>query len=143
MKNLDETPPHGYIPPGPIEAQPWEGGYCQPETRQEAFAAVLQGVTMGAYDERMVSWLVGWDDPTCRAVASLMWRCRIAGAAELAARRDAGDAERCAQCGGSITPYTDPYDGETTRWRHVRIPDAVAEFLDADHGAEPRRGGDL
>jgi hypothetical protein len=48
MKNLDDSPPHGYIPPGPIEAQPWEGGYCQPETRQKAFAAVLRGVTTGA-----------------------------------------------------------------------------------------------
>jgi hypothetical protein len=28
--------------------------FCPPEIRQAAFAAVLQGVHMGAYDERMV-----------------------------------------------------------------------------------------
>jgi len=79
--------PHPYIPPGPVETAPYLG-YCQPETRQAAFAAVLRGVPMGAYDTRMVSWLVGWDDLTCRTIASLMWRCRVAGAAHLAARLD-------------------------------------------------------
>lgn len=34
----------------------------------------------------MVEWLIGWDDPTCRTLASIMWRCRLAGAGELAAR---------------------------------------------------------
>lgn len=79
--------PHSYIPAGPLEAAP-HPGFCQPEIRQEAFAAALQGVLMGAYDTRMVNWLVGWDDPTCRAIASLMWRCHLAGAAHLAARLD-------------------------------------------------------
>jgi len=77
--------PHPYIPPGPVETVPFQG-YCQPEVRQEAFAAVLAGVPMGAYDIRMVSWLVSWDDPTCRTIASLMHRCRLAGAAQLTAR---------------------------------------------------------
>ena len=40
-----------------------------------------KGVETGAYDRRIVAWLTGWDDSTCRAVASLMWRCRLAGAA--------------------------------------------------------------
>jgi hypothetical protein len=79
--------PHPYIPPGPVETAPYSG-YCQPEIRQAAFAAVLQGIPIGAYDQRMVSWLVGWDDPTCRTFASLMWRCRLAGTAELTARLD-------------------------------------------------------
>ena len=42
-------PPHSYIPAGPVEAAPYEG-YCPPEMRQEAFAAVLEGVELGAYD---------------------------------------------------------------------------------------------
>jgi hypothetical protein len=95
MDNVDDeqpctkppAPPHPYIPLGPVETAPY-GGYCQPETRQTAFAAVLQGVENGAYDERIVSWLVGWDDPTCRTITSLMWRCRVAGAAYLLARLD-------------------------------------------------------
>jgi hypothetical protein len=72
-------PPHGYIPAGPVEAAPYEG-YCPPEVRQEAFAAVLEGVETGAYDLRIITWLTGWDDPTCRTIASLLWRCRLAGA---------------------------------------------------------------
>jgi hypothetical protein len=79
--------PHQYIPPGPVEIAPYLG-FCQPETRQAAFAAVLQGVDMGAHDVRIFDWLVGWDDPTCRTIASLMWRCRLAGTARLAGRLD-------------------------------------------------------
>ncbi|HEX3963826.1 MAG TPA: hypothetical protein VHZ03_45490 [Trebonia sp.] len=77
--------PHPHIPSGPVGTAPYLG-YCQPGVRQEAFAAVLAGVQMGAYDTQMINWLVGWDDPTCRTIASLMWRCRLAGAAHLAAR---------------------------------------------------------
>jgi hypothetical protein len=95
MQNLDDGrpgtkppgTPHEYIPDGPVETGPYLG-FCQPEIRQQAFAAVLQGVPMGAYDVRMVNWLVGWDDPTCRTIASLMWRSRLAGAAHLLARLD-------------------------------------------------------
>jgi hypothetical protein len=74
-------PPHAYIPAGPAGAAPYLG-YCPPEVRQEAFAAVLEGFELGAYDTRIVNWLAGWDDPTCRTIASLMWRCRLAGRAE-------------------------------------------------------------
>ncbi len=78
---------HPYIPDGPVETAPYLG-YCQPETRQAAFAAVLADVPMGAYDTQVINWLVGWDDTTCRTVASLMHRCRLAGAAQLSARLD-------------------------------------------------------
>jgi hypothetical protein len=71
-------PPHAYIPAGPVEAAPYDG-YCPPEVRREAFAAVLDGVETGAYDLRIVAWLTQLDDTTCRTIASLMWRCRLAG----------------------------------------------------------------
>jgi hypothetical protein len=77
--------PDDYVPDGPVGTAPYKG-FCPPEIRREACAAVLEGVHMGAYDERMIEWLIGWDDPTCRTIASLMWRCRLAGAAGLAAR---------------------------------------------------------
>lgn len=86
---IDDRPPHDYIPaPGPIGAAPWQGGYALPETRSGAFRAVLAGVDLGAYDSRIIAWLAGLDDPTCRTVASLIWRARLAAAAELAARLD-------------------------------------------------------
>ena len=53
----DGDPPHDYVPAGPVETAPYLG-YCPPEVRQEAFAAVLEGVGLGAYDERMIAWLV-------------------------------------------------------------------------------------
>ncbi len=74
-------PPHAYILTGPVEAAPYLG-YRPPEVRQEAFSAVLEGVELGAYDMQIVNWLTGWDDPTCRTIASLMRRCRLAGRAE-------------------------------------------------------------
>jgi hypothetical protein len=75
------NPPHAYIPAGPVEAAPYLG-YCPPEVRQEAFSALLEGVELGAYDTQIVNSLTGWDDPTCRTLASLMWRCRLAGRKE-------------------------------------------------------------
>ena len=74
-------PPHAYIPAGPVEAAPYEG-YCPPEVRREAFAAVLEGVEMGAYDSGSSNVADRWDDPTCRTIASLLWRCRLAGRKE-------------------------------------------------------------
>jgi hypothetical protein len=75
------TPPHEYIPDGPVEAAP-PGGYCPPAIRQQALAAALEGVETGAYDRRTVAWLTQLDDTTCRTIASLLWRCRLAGGAE-------------------------------------------------------------
>ena len=49
------TPPHEYIPAGPVGTAPYLG-YCPPEVRQEAFCAVLEGVVMGAYDRRIIAW---------------------------------------------------------------------------------------
>lgn len=77
--NPSAAVPHSYVPQGPIESAP-QMGFQPREVRRDAFAAILGGVELGEYDRRMVAWLtdVG-DDPTCRAFASLMWRCRVAG----------------------------------------------------------------
>jgi hypothetical protein len=70
-----DVPPHPYVPAGPVEGEPG-GGYQPPEVRREAFAAVLKGVPLGAYEQQHIEWLVGLDDSTCRTLASLMWRLR-------------------------------------------------------------------
>jgi hypothetical protein len=70
--------PHAYIPAGPIETAP-TGPFQPADVHLEAFDAVLAGVDMGAYDHRIIAWLAGLDDTTCRTVASLLWRCRQAG----------------------------------------------------------------
>ena len=86
------TAPHEYVPDGPVETAPL-AGYCRPEIRREAFAAVLEGVETGAYDQRIVAWLAQLDDTTCRTIASLMWRCRCAGAARGSVALAPADAE--------------------------------------------------
>lgn len=72
------TPPHEYIPAGPLQDAP-SGGYRELAIRLDAFEDVLAGVDIGTYDEKIVVWLAGLDDTTCRTVASLLWRCRLAG----------------------------------------------------------------
>jgi hypothetical protein len=70
--------PLEYIPAGPLEVAP-SGPFQPPPVRLAAFEAVLRGVEHGAYDHRILDWLAGLDDTTCRTVASLLWRCREAG----------------------------------------------------------------
>ena len=36
-------------------------------------------VSTAPYDNKVLGWLAGLDDPTYRTVASLLWRCRLAG----------------------------------------------------------------
>ena len=38
----------------------------------------FDGIPFGAYDERMLSWLAGWDVPTVGTVVSLLHRARAA-----------------------------------------------------------------
>lgn len=72
------TPPHDYVPPGPLDRAP-RGPFQEPRVRLEALAAVLASVGLGAYDQRLITWLTDLDDPTCQGFASIMWRCRQAG----------------------------------------------------------------
>lgn len=38
----------------------------------------LAGIPLGTYDERILTWLAGWDVPTVGTVASLLHRARAA-----------------------------------------------------------------
>jgi hypothetical protein len=60
--------------------------YEEPEECRAALLAALHGVPLGAYDERILTWLTEWDVPTVAAVISLLWRVRDA-----AARQDRGE----------------------------------------------------
>jgi hypothetical protein len=48
------------------------------EERRAALLAALDGVQLGAYDQRILHWLAGWDVPVVAAVVSLLWRARHA-----------------------------------------------------------------
>lgn len=62
------------VPPGPINKAP---GGCSP---RDVLAAVLHeplaDIELGTYDERILTWLAGWDDPTVMTIASLLHRAR-------------------------------------------------------------------
>jgi len=48
------------------------------QERQASLRAALHGVPLGAYDERILPWLAGWEIPTVATVVSLLWRVRQA-----------------------------------------------------------------
>jgi hypothetical protein len=66
------------IPAGPIDTEPI--GF-RPSREQEAILRDLlaaAGVELGAYDERIVAWLAGWEWSTVAVIAS--WIVRAATA---------------------------------------------------------------
>jgi hypothetical protein len=67
-----------HLSDGPIEAEPPDSPE-PPDVRLDVLAAVLDGVETAPYDDKVLGWLAGLDDPTYRTVASLLWRCRQAG----------------------------------------------------------------
>lgn len=65
-----------YAPVEPLHREP-EGAYVHPEVREAALRAALRGVELGAYDERIVAWMVRlFDDSTMRTIVSLIERAR-------------------------------------------------------------------
>lgn len=47
--------------------------------RRAALLAAVGGVVLGAYDERILTWLAGWEVSTVAVVVSLLWRaCQAA-----------------------------------------------------------------
>jgi hypothetical protein len=83
------------IPSGPLEREP-AGPFIGQQERVALLDQALDGVICGAYDRRIIEWLVGWDASTVRTIASLIMRARRAEAAQVAAdlaglRRPGGD----------------------------------------------------
>ncbi|HZO67771.1 MAG TPA: hypothetical protein VFB74_22465 [Kribbellaceae bacterium] len=67
-----------YVSVGPLESEP-PGGYVASPLREAALRDALRDVTLGAYDERIIGWMVGFfDDSTMRTVVSLIERARLA-----------------------------------------------------------------
>ncbi|OHV56153.1 hypothetical protein [Pseudofrankia sp. BMG5.36] len=58
---------------GPIEHEP---PLIALGDRGPVLRRALAGVTLGAFDERVVTWLTGWDSPTVVTLASLIHRAR-------------------------------------------------------------------
>ena len=86
---LDRTPVSVHAP-----FVSYPGGqyhYEDIQERQAALRAALEGAPLGAYDERILHWLAGWEVPTVATVVSLLGRARHAAAARQA-HRDGGES---------------------------------------------------
>jgi hypothetical protein len=58
--------------------------------RHAALLAALEGIELGAYDDRILRWLARWDVPVVAAVISLLWRVRHAEGTQQA-HQDGGE----------------------------------------------------
>lgn len=65
---------------GPIDECPWS--VLRHEDFPAAVAEAFAGVELGAYDQRIIDWMIRmWDQPTMATVVSLVIRARRAGGA--------------------------------------------------------------
>jgi hypothetical protein len=71
------------VRPGPPAVQRRSPGARRARVR-EALDAALHGAMLGGRDRQFLSRLVHWDKRNAATVASLLWRARLAGRAEVA-----------------------------------------------------------
>lgn len=64
------------VPTGPVHAEPL--GYHPPPVREQIIRSALAGVELGAWDERTITWLAGWDWATVATIVSWIERARTA-----------------------------------------------------------------
>ncbi|MGB6162062.1 MAG: hypothetical protein WBF75_05750 [Pseudonocardiaceae bacterium] len=65
------------VPNGPVQVAPL--GFVPAVEQARILAEVLAGVELGAWDQRMVAWLAGWDAATVLTIASWIVRAREMG----------------------------------------------------------------
>jgi len=77
----ESRPPGGR--PRPAAAPRQSRGPCR-ATIRDTLDAALRGIALAGRDRQFLSRLVHWDKRNAAAVASLLWRARLAGRAEAA-----------------------------------------------------------
>jgi hypothetical protein len=69
---------HAVVPPGPGFAV-----LSAAQNRELLVRACSEaGVSLGAFDARILSWLSGFEDSACAVIAGLVWRAHAAGREE-------------------------------------------------------------
>jgi hypothetical protein len=66
------------VPTAPIGAAPT--ALASRDEWREVLSDVLDGLPVGAWDERMLDWVAGWDAATVLTIASWIVRIRAQGA---------------------------------------------------------------
>jgi len=74
---MARQPGAGRVPEGPVEVPP--AGCVSGAVQARILAGVLAGIELGAWDQRILSWLAGLDASTVLTVASWIARSRAAG----------------------------------------------------------------
>lgn len=74
---MARRPGAGRVPAGPVEVPP--AGCVSGAVQAQILAGVLAGIELGAWDQRILSWLAGLDASTVLTVASWIARSRTAG----------------------------------------------------------------
>lgn len=64
------------IPTGPVETEPFAHGPAPLTARTVTEALTAGGLELGAYDQRIATWLAGWDNGTILTILS--WVARAA-----------------------------------------------------------------
>jgi hypothetical protein len=84
MSNVEDAAAAGYVPAHRLDAEPPPFiPRATPVDREAALQHVLRGVELGAYDERLMAWLLRFaDEPTLRTVLSWIERARRVEAVE-------------------------------------------------------------
>ncbi len=72
-----KSPVLSRVPDGPVEVAP--PGFVSAVEQERILAEVLAGVELGAWDQRMVRWLAGWDAATVLTIVSWIVRARGMG----------------------------------------------------------------
>lgn len=65
------------VPAGPVQVAPV--AFVPTAEQQRILSGVLDGVELGAWDQRTLQWLAGWDAATVLTIASWIVRARAAG----------------------------------------------------------------
>jgi hypothetical protein len=97
----------------------------------------LRGVDMGAYDDRVVSWMAGWDDSTVRTLCSWIERARVAERAAVADELEAKIAVLRAEYEAARPVEREPLaEQENYRagiWLAVHVLRGITEYAIADN----------
>jgi len=65
------------VPAGPVQVAPV--AFVPSDEQRRILAGALEGVELGAWDQRVLEWLAGWDAAAVLTVASWIVRARAAG----------------------------------------------------------------
>lgn len=104
---------HAVVPPEPG----WSILRAPQCRRLFEIACETAGIEPGAYGQRILDWLAGFEDSACSVVADLVVRAHLAGKAWAFTE---ADVKPCRHCGGPLIPCRPGHDLPVCKgWKHA------------------------